>query len=122
MRISSYLCPFLICLSLAKPALSDDGEVQAAKAEKVGMGWRIDVTVSHPDSGWHHYIDYWIVETRAGDEIGRRKLLHPHIHEQPFTRSLRNVIVPDGVHKVYIRLHCKNDGLSTQRYMVKLKD
>lgn len=122
MRISSYLYPLLFCLSLGTPSFAEEGEVQATKVERVGMGWRIEVTVSHPDSGWQHYIDYWIVETRAGDEIARRKLLHPHTQEQPFTRSLPSVTVPDGVHKVYIRLHCKRDGLGKHRYMVKLKD
>ncbi len=114
--------PFFLCLVLGAPAFAEEGEVHATEVERIGMGWRIDVTVNHPDSGWQHYIDYWIVETRAGEEIGRRKLLHPHTQEQPFTRSIPNLVVPDGVHKVYIRLHCNRDGLGTRRYMVKLKD
>lgn len=121
MRISSLLYPCLIGLLLGTPAHADEGDVEATKITRKGMGWRVEVTVRHPDSGWDHYINYWIVETHAGDEIARRKLLHPHVNEQPFTRSLTSLTVPDGVHKVYIRLHCKRDGLSKTRYMVKLK-
>lgn len=34
-----------------------------------------------------------------------RELAHPHVHEQPFTRSLDGVEIPEGVEKVTIRAH-----------------
>ena len=34
-----------------------------------------------------------------------RVLLHPHDHEQPFTRSLPRVAVPEGLRRVAVRAH-----------------
>jgi hypothetical protein len=53
------------------------------------------VTVASDDHGWDKYADAWIVRV-DGVEIGRRELTHPHADEQPFTRSLSGVVVPDG--------------------------
>jgi len=59
------------------------------------------VTVVSDDQGWDKYADAWIV--RVGDtEIGRRELTHPHDTEQPFTRSLSGVVVPEGATAVTI--------------------
>ncbi len=33
------------------------------------------------------YVDGWHVETAEGEILGTRILLHPHVGEQPFTRS-----------------------------------
>ncbi len=122
MPSSAILLSLFLLLPLSIPAFAGEGRVEEASAQPMGLGWRIEVSVRHEDTGWEHFIDYWIVETQTGQEIGRRKLLHPHIHEQPFTRSLSSLNVPDGLRKVYIRLHCKRDGLSKTRYMVKLRN
>jgi len=53
-----------------------------------GNTWRVDVTVSHADSGWDHYANGWRVIDSEGKELGFRELLHPHETEQPFTRGL----------------------------------
>lgn len=59
------------------------------------------VTVVSDDRGWDKYADAWIL--RVGDvEIGRRQLTHPHDTEQPFTRSLSGVVIPDGARSVTI--------------------
>ncbi|MEZ4559951.1 MAG: hypothetical protein R2854_26500 [Caldilineaceae bacterium] len=34
-----------------------------------------------------------------------RVLLHPHVNEQPFTRSLGNVVIPADVDTVVVRAH-----------------
>jgi hypothetical protein len=61
------------------------------------------VTVSHADAGWEHYADRWEIRTEDGKRIGMRTLEHPHDNEQPFTRTLNNVKVPDGVSVVVVR-------------------
>ena len=66
---------------------------------------RFTVTLEHADSGWDHYADKWEILSPAGENLGTRVLLHPHVTEQPFTRSLGNVRIPDGVEKVRIRGH-----------------
>lgn len=70
---------------------------------------RFDVTLSHPDTGWDHYADGWRVELADGTILGTRVLVHPHVNEQPFTRSDR-IVVPDGVTEVFVRASCNVDG------------
>ncbi|PLY12269.1 MAG: hypothetical protein C0631_17200 [Sedimenticola sp.] len=63
------------------------------------------VTVKHDDQGWQHYANKWEILTTEGDILGVRELAHPHENEQPFTRSLGNVAIPEGVVEVIIRAH-----------------
>ena len=63
------------------------------------------VTLSHADEGWDHYADRWEVLAPDGTVLGARTLLHPHVHEQPFTRSLDGVAIPEGVDSVTVRAH-----------------
>ncbi len=67
--------------------------------------YRFDVTVAHGDTGWKHYANKWDVAAPDGTVLGTRELLHPHEHEQPFTRSLSGVRVPARVSTVTLRAH-----------------
>ncbi len=92
-------------LLLPLPALADPPEVVAAWAE----GQTVHVTIAHPDTGWDHYADGWEVVGDDGASLGLRVLAHPHVNEQPFTRSLRlDATLPDG--PVYVRARCNVDG------------
>ena len=83
-----------------------DADIQFVRARRNDAGeWTFDVTVAHPDTGWADYTDGWHVETPEGEILGTRILLHPHVGEQPFTRSLGRVIVPPDVNEVRIRTH-----------------
>lgn len=64
--------------------------------------WRFDVSVRHADTGWDHYADQWRIEDLDGQVLGTRELLHPHVDEQPFTRSLGGVRIPDEVDAVRV--------------------
>ena len=110
----------LLALVAATPALSDMPAVREATAEKAGMLWNIHVTLYHPDTGWDHHADGWEVLDAAGNRLGYRELLHPHVDEQPFTRSLSGVSVPDGTRAVFIRPHCSRDGWSDETVRVDL--
>ncbi len=72
--------------------------------------YTFNVTVQHEDKGWNHYVDRWEVLTPDGQIISIRVLRHPHVKEQPFTRSLPFVAVPEDIKKVIIRAHCSVDG------------
>ena len=63
------------------------------------------MTVRHPDTGWEHYADKWDVMAPDGTVLGTRVLLHPHENEQPFTRSLSGVQIPEGLSEVVVRSH-----------------
>jgi hypothetical protein len=110
----------LIC-TFCTAAAADDPLVESVTAERAGMGWRITVTLSHPDTGWDHYADGWEVLDRLGNRLGYRELMHPHVQEQPFTRSLFDVMVPDGERVVYIRTRCSEQGWSKTMERVELK-
>ncbi len=105
---------------LATAVRGDAPKVVAVMADKMGMGWRISVTLRHPDTGWDHYADSWRVEDAVGSVIATRELLHPHVQEQPFTRSLSSVMVPDGVRELFIRPHCSVDGWAKKTYRIEM--
>lgn len=71
---------------------------------------RFDVTLSHPDTGWEDYADGWRIELADGTILGTRVLGHPHVTEQPFTRSQSGFAIPDGVLEVFVRTRCNVDG------------
>lgn len=97
----------LAALFLLFPAGSHAGEADVIKVEvaKTGTTYRFDVTLSHTDEGWQHYADKWDIVGPDGQVYGTRILYHPHTSEQPFTRSLSAVIIPDGITAVSVRAH-----------------
>ena len=98
------------CL-FATATVAGEANVENVRIAKERTGtYRFDVTVKHADAGWKHYADKWDVVAPGGDILGTRVLLHPHEHEQPFTRSLSGVRIPRGVTRVTVRAHDKIDG------------
>ena len=94
--------------------------IESATAQRDGDSWRVDVTLSHPDTGWDHYADGWRVLTPDGAELGLRTLFHPHVEEQPFTRSLSGIAIPEGVTHVTIQARCLIDGWADDTYRIEL--
>ena len=98
-----------------------DVEILAAEFHKMGGAhWSVNVTLKHDDTGWEHYADNWRVKDGDGKIFGDRILYHPHVNEQPFTRSLGNVDIPVGTETVYISAHDKVHGWTPQRLQVDL--
>ena len=110
----------LILCGFALPAFADPATIEGATAARSGDGWRIDVTLSHAETGWDDYADGWRVETEAGEVLGTRELLHPHPDEQPFTRSL-TLDLPGGTGAVWIRARTSVEGWADARTRVPLK-
>ena len=52
--------------------------------------------------------------------FGERVLFHPHVNEQPFTRSLQFVVIPNDVKRVLVRAHDREHGWSPNEYTVEL--
>jgi hypothetical protein len=52
--------------------------------------------------------------------LGTRTLYHPHVEEQPLTRSLSGVRIPDGVTSVIVRAHDLEHGYGGKEFSVKL--
>ena len=107
-------------LAMAAPAFSSEPDVKGVKVEKVGMLWNIHVTLEHPDTGWDHYADGWEVLDSLGNSLAYRKLMHPHVEEQPFTRALSGVVIPDGTREIFIKVSCSKKGWSNNLTRVEL--
>ncbi|MDT8326501.1 MAG: hypothetical protein RQ750_03805 [Roseovarius sp.] len=108
------------CL-LATGVSASEPRVLDVKVEKTGTSWRVDVTIEHADTGWEHYVDGWEVLDKDGNRLGYRLLHHPHVNEQPFTRSLTNLALPDGTREIFVRPHCSVDGWAGDTLRVTLE-
>jgi hypothetical protein len=89
--------------------------------------WTFHVTVEHPDSGWEDYADGWDILTPDGeivkpnpDDPFTRLLLHPHVDEQPFTRSQGGIVIPPNAAQVTVRAHDLVDGYGGRQVIVNL--
>jgi hypothetical protein len=89
--------------------------------------WTFYVTVQHPDTGWEDYADGWDVLTPEGavikpdpDSPFTRLLLHPHVDEQPFSRSQSGIVIPESVTQVRVRAHDLVDGWGGREIVVDL--
>lgn len=101
----------LVLSVLATPGLSDPPEITQISARNLGGDtWRFDVTIAHPDTGWDHYADGWRILDMSGKELGMRELVHPHVNEQPFTRSLSGIRIPPGTTEVQVQARDKPGG------------
>ena len=110
----------LTILAFSAPAVADEADVVEVVATQGGGSWRFDVTVSHGDEGWEHYADQWDVVTPDGTVLGTRVLRPPHVNEQPSTRSLTGVAIPDGVETVILRARDSVHGYGGTEVEVEL--
>lgn len=92
---------FFVSLSFAGEA--DVIDVQLNKSGKTN--YKFTVTISHKDTGWKHYVNKWDIIDEQGTVLGTRILHHPHVDEQPFTRSLSGVEIPESIKTVKVRAH-----------------
>lgn len=90
--------------------------------------WSFAVTVRHPDTGWENYADGWDVLTPDGEVVQpdsaspfTRLLTHPHVEEQPFTRSRSDIRLPAGTEHVRVRAHSLVGGFGGQEVEVDLR-
>ena len=82
--------------------------------------WLFDVTVRHEDTGWEHYADAWEVLSPDGSMLAQRVLAHPHVDEQPFTRSLSGIEIPPEYEQVLVRAHDLVHGYGGREVIVSL--
>ena len=111
----------LLVLTMLNRADADDVKILSAELHSSGGNrWLLNVTLKHGDTGWDHYADNWRVVDGEGNMLGDRVLFHPHVEEQPFTRGLGDVKVPEGITIVYIEAHDKVHGWTPNRLKVDL--
>jgi hypothetical protein len=100
---------------------ASDAKILKVKAEKTpAQKFNISVTLEHDDEGWKHYANSWRIYSPEGELIGERVLHHPHVDEQPFTRTLLGLRIPSELSEVTIVAVCSKTGESKQKYVLKL--
>lgn len=110
-----------LSMMVGLPAFAEPPTVDHVSVRQSANGtWRFDVTLSHPDTGWDHYADAWRVLDMEGRQLGIRELAHPHVTEQPFTRSLSGVRIPQGTGKVQIQARDHPGGWNPDTKVVHL--
>jgi hypothetical protein len=109
-----------LVLLFATTVRAGDVEIVMVVLSKQGDKWVCETTLRHNDRGWDHYADAWRVVTATEKILGTRTLYHPHVDEQPFTRSLRDITIPADMKIVFIEAHDKIHGWSATRVEVDL--
>ncbi len=113
----------LLLSGIATQTLAGEADVIAATASNLGGNqWRISATVRHADTGWDHYANAFEVLGPDGTvlEGGTRVLYHPHVNEQPFTRS-HTVTIPAGITQVTVRAGDSVHGTGGAEVVVTLQ-
>ena len=107
----------------------DSGESHAGCADVIaadmtaqGSTYQISATVSSADTGWDKYADAWVVRTPGGEILGTRELAHPHVDEQPFTRSLGGVVIAEGIDSVEIAARDSVEGFCGDTVVVEVPE
>ncbi len=122
MTIRTILMTVCIWLASGAAAIAGKADVIGVKVSKEAGGtYAFDVTVRSDDTGWDKYADKWDVVAPDGTVLGTRTLLHPHENEQPFTRSLSGVRIPETVSRVTVRAHDKVEGYGGEEMTVDLQ-
>ncbi len=108
-----------ILIGMLVPGLVSAGQVEIINVEVAcSSSCTFSVTLKHADEGWDHYANQWDVMTMDGRLLKSRVLYHPHVDEQPFTRSLSGVKIPAGTTRVKVRAKDLKHGYSLQEYTI----
>jgi len=113
-------CILLATLTLSPQAFAGKADVLKVQVNCHDRRCSFDVTVRHADAGWDHYANEWQVVAPDGTVLGTRTLYHPHVNEQPFTRSLSGVRIPPDIHSVTIRARDTVHGYGGREQLVEL--
>lgn len=119
MRVIVGIFTLALSLSVSGQVLAGETRIVDVKVQ-CSSSCTFSVTLQHEDEGWDHYANQWDVMTLDGVLLGSRVLYHPHVNEQPFTRSLSGVKIPAGTKSVKIRAKDSVHGYSKQEYTVQI--
>ena len=117
-----------VCISLVgasvlgvSAALADIADVIDVEVTRESAdSYRFEVIIRSEETGWDKYADRWEVLGPDGERVGTRVLHHPHVDEQPFTRSLGGVAIPEAITEVTVRAHDSADGYGGAEMIVPL--
>jgi len=106
-----HLMTLALAVLVCAPAWAGKADVVDAEVGVLGDGRiQVSATIRHADSGWDHYADQFEVLDGEGNVIETRELLHPHVDEQPFTRSTQPFTTPVGTDILIVRARDSRHG------------
>lgn len=111
---------FLFATVLVSVDANEVEVVDVKASQSNDKTWQFSVTLKHADEGWDHYANEWQVIAPDNKILGTRTLYHPHVTEQPFTRSLDGVKIPANIKTVRVIARDTVHGLSTKAAQVEL--
>ena len=109
-----------LCIWASSMVYANQVSLINAELEPHSGLWVVRVTLEHQDKGWEHYADGWRIVASDGTILGERTLYHPHVAEQPFTRSLSGVKIPPSVKQIYIEARDNIHGWSKDKLQIDL--
>lgn len=119
-RLAPYAATALLTLAAATAHAETADVVDVAVSAGADGSYRFDVSIRSEETGWDKYADRWEIVGPGGEVIATRTLAHPHVDEQPFTRSLGGVTVPQGLRRVSVRAHDSVSGFGGREMTVSL--
>ncbi|MCB0352666.1 MAG: hypothetical protein KDD64_04050 [Bdellovibrionales bacterium] len=94
---------FIFLFSLPSLVSATPPEIVAARVTCLSeKECTASITLRHSDTGWEHYANRWDIFSPKGELLGTRILRHPHVEEQPFTRTLEKFKIPQVLQEVTI--------------------
>ena len=110
-----------------KTVVGDANVTEVFAREESDGTWTFHVTVEHNDRDWADFADGWDVVLPDGTAVRpdpfyayTKQIRNPHVDEQPFTRTQRNIEIPTDVNTVRVRAHDKAGGFGGQEVEVDL--
>ncbi len=111
---------FVCMIGITTMVSAAEVTIEHAQFKQRDGAWKVDVTLRHADSGWDHYANEWRIVDAKGTVLARRVLAHPHVDEQPFTRSIHFAKIPAQTRIVFIEARDSVHGWSQDRIKVDL--
>ena len=111
---------WLAALGTGLPAAAGLADVVSVRAHCEEGVCVFSVAVRHADEDFEHYADRYEVLAPDGTVLGTRVLAHPHVNEQPFTRLLPGIRIPEGVDRVRVRAHDSRHGFGGHELELRL--
>jgi hypothetical protein len=110
----------LLCCTVSPLLAGEVDVINVTIVQENADRYQFNVTLRHKDVGWDHYADRWEILDPKNTILATRVLVHPHVDEQPFTRSLSGVFIAPNIHEVTIRGHDSVHGYGGKQLKVRI--
>lgn len=110
-----------------KQAPGDANVTNVFAREESDGTWTFHVTVEHADRSWYDYANGWDVVLPDDTSIlpdpfhtFTKHIRNPHVGQASFTRTQRDIVIPENTASVRVRAHDKKGGWGGKEVVVDL--